>query len=273
LDFYPQYVPPLDTLVVASYRGAGPAVAEVANSTAIAALKNGADDGVRSEVKKMKAPSARTQTDCENAGVAILDESGGPAWVGTYETWSDFLPGGASDIFPGDAVEGNVPSRSADFAAIVRKIKIELRDPANDRGVYTIDFANELAQPLAMEMEASASAIPLQDLPARLAIPDVGRFYAANLTDAQITQVSSTTVNIDAGIAPGSSLGIEVRSQDFGWGTSNDRNLLGRFGGRTFSLPRFARTQTYFLRLYDGSVTPPRYSRYAAALHVDYPYA
>lgn len=62
----------------------------------------------------------------------------------------------------------------------------------------------------------------------------------------------------------------EVRLHDFGWGVSNDRNLLGRFSGQTFTLPRMARTQNYFLRLYDTS-SPPSYSRYAAALHVDYP--
>jgi hypothetical protein len=62
----------------------------------------------------------------------------------------------------------------------------------------------------------------------------------------------------------------EVRSHDFGWGPSNDRNLLGRFATQTFTLPRLARTQNYFLRLYDNS-SPARYSRYSAALHVDYP--
>jgi len=31
-----------------------------------------------------------------------------------------------------------------------------------------------------------------------------------------------------------------------------------------------AETQDYFLRLYDSS-SPPKYSRYSAALHVDYP--
>jgi len=61
-----------------------------------------------------------------------------------------------------------------------------------------------------------------------------------------------------------------VRAHDYGWGESNDRNLLGRFSAETFSLPRLARTQNYFLRLYDSS-SPPRYSRYSAALHVDYP--
>jgi hypothetical protein len=62
----------------------------------------------------------------------------------------------------------------------------------------------------------------------------------------------------------------EVREHDFGWGQANDRNLLGRFNTQTFSLPRLARTQSYFLRLYDGS-SPPRYSRHAEALHIDYP--
>src|ERR1700704_4621964 len=62
----------------------------------------------------------------------------------------------------------------------------------------------------------------------------------------------------------------EVRAHDYGWGQANDRNLLGRFSTQTFSLPRLARTQNYFLRLYDNS-SPSRYSRYSAALHLDYP--
>jgi hypothetical protein len=62
----------------------------------------------------------------------------------------------------------------------------------------------------------------------------------------------------------------EVRQNDYGWGQANDRNLLGRFNTQTFSLARLARTQNYFLRLYDSS-SPPKYSRYSAALHVDYP--
>jgi len=270
LDFYPQYVPPLNTLIVASYRGAGRAVAEIVNSASVASLQSGADDGVRGIVKAVKSPSARTQADCENAALAILDDATGAAWSGTYQTWSDFLPGGAADIFPGDGVAVNVPSRNAVFEAIVRSVSIEVVDPADDRGIYTIEFANDLAKSLAMEEATSAVAVPLQDLPVRLSTAQVGAYYLANLTDAQVTAVSSTTVQVDIGLAMTSGLGVEVRAHDFGWGTSNDRNLLGRFATQTFSLARLARTQNYFLRLYDGS-SPPRYSRYAAALHVDYP--
>jgi hypothetical protein len=92
------------------------------------------------------------------------------------------------------------------------------------------------------------------------------------VSSASGLQVSSTTVQVDAGMPVPTGCGIEVRMHDFGWSASNDRNLLGRFGGRTFTLPRLGRTQTYFLRLYDSS-SQPHYSRYAAALHVDYPYA
>ena len=270
LDFYPQYVPPLNTLIVASYRGSGRAVAEVVNSESVASLQSGADDGVRGIVKAVKIPNARTQADCEHAALAILDDATGAAWSGTYQTWSDFLPGGAADIFPGDGVAVNVPSRNAVFGAIVRNVSIEVVDPASDRGLYTIEFTNDLAKALALEESTSGVAVPLQDLPVRLSTGQVGAYYLANLTLAQVTSVSSTTVQVDIGIALTGGLGVEVRAHDFGWGTSNDRNLLGRFTTQTFSLARLARTQNYFLRLYEGS-SPPRYSRYAAALHVDFP--
>ncbi len=270
LDFYPQYVPALNQLIVASYRGAGRAVALVQNAASVAALANGADDGTRGAVRVMKTSRARTAVDCENAALAILDDSTGQAWSGVYETWSDFLPGAAQDIFPGDAIALNAPSRGAVFSAIVREVRIEMADPANDRGFYWIGFANDLEEPLGMEYATSATVIPLQDLPALQATTQVGAFYQQNLTEAQITSVSSTTVQVDAGQAPGAGCGIEVRAHDFGWGQANDRNLLGRFTAQTFTLPRVARTQNYFLRLYDGS-NPPKYSRYAAALHVDYP--
>lgn len=63
---------------------------------------------------------------------------------------------------------------------------------------------------------------------------------------------------------------VEVRWSDSGWGPYNDQNLAGRFTTQTFTLPRLARVQDYFLRQFDDS-TPPKYSRYSAALHLDRP--
>jgi len=270
LDFYPQYVPALNQLIVASYRGSGRAVAQVQNAASVASLENGPDDGTRGAVRVAKTPGARTDVDCENAALAILDDATGTAWSGTYETWSDFLPGAAADIFPGDAIAVNIPSRGASFTAIVREIEIQIADPADDRGFYTIGFANDLAAPLAIEYTASSTTIALQDMPPLLETSQVGEYYQVDLTEAQITGDTSTTVQVDAGMSPPSGYGIEVRQNDYGWGQANDRNLLGRFNTQTFSLPRLATTQDYFLRLYDNS-SPPKYSRYSAALHIDYP--
>ena len=202
LDFYPAYVPVLNELIVASYRGSGRAVAQVENAASVTSLQNGADDGTRGSVRVAKNPPARTDVDCENAALAILDDAMGSAWSGSYETWSDFLPGAAEDIFPGDAVTVNVPSRGASFTAIVREVEIQIADPAHDRGFYTIGFANDLAAPLGIEYGASATAIALQGMPPLLETTQVGAYYQVDLTDAQITSVTSTTVQVDAGMSP-----------------------------------------------------------------------
>jgi hypothetical protein len=270
LSFYVQYKPVTNQLIVASYRGSGRAVAQVENATSVAAIASGADDGTRGSVIVAKNPQARTDTDCENAALAILDDGAGTAWAGTYGTWSDFLPGSASDIFPGDEVTVNVASRGAAFTAIVREVNIQIADPADDRSFYTIGFANDLASPLAIEYISTSTTISLEDMPPLLQTAQVGNYYQEDLTEAQITSVTSTTVEIDAGLAPPAGFGIEIRTNNFGWGEANGRNLLGRFNTQTFSLARLASAQTYFLRLYDSS-SPPKYSRYASALHVDRP--
>jgi len=269
LSFYAPYLPVANELIVVSYRGQGAAVAEVQNTASVAALASGADDGTRGFARAVKIPAARTSVDCENAALAVLDDGAGTAWSGTYRTWSDFLPGAAADIFPGDAMAVNVPSRGAAFTAIVREVELQIADPADDRAFYTIGFANDLASPCAIQNESSAKIIPLQDMPPLQATNQVGAYYQVNLTEAQITAVTSTTVSVDAGLALTGGLGIEVRIHDYGWGPGNDRNLVGRFNTQTFTLPRWpVQAQTYFLRLYDSS-SPPRYSRYSAALHID----
>jgi len=64
--------------------------------------------------------------------------------------------------------------------------------------------------------------------------------------------------------------GFEVRLSDSGWSQTEDRNLVGRFTTQTFTVTRFTRLITYYVKQYDNSF-PPKYSRNATALHVDYP--
>jgi len=118
------------------------------------------------------------------------------------------------------------------------------------------------------EFEAAKTKPPL--MVTQFLNTQIGNTYLADLTAAQITQATSTTMSIDAGTAPPAGGGIEVRWSDSGWGPGNARNLIGRFTTQTFTIPRLSQIQNCYLQQYDNS-TPPKYSRHTAALHVDYP--
>jgi hypothetical protein len=268
LEFYSAYAPAANQMIEVHYRGSGRALARITNPASVAAQATGIDNGLHAAVRHVKEPPARSVVDCENAALALLDDSTGPAWKGTYQTWSDFLPGSASDIFPGDALNVNAPSRGAVFQAIVREVDITIDDLQGENSTYKITFANDAAEPLAFQFEASE----LKTLPivTELTNSQVGSTYLPCLTDAEITAVTSTTLNVDAGAAPPAGGGIEVRWSDTGWGAYNNRNLVGRFTTQTFTIPRLTRVQDCYLQQYDAS-TPPKYSRFSAALHVDYP--
>src|SRR5580692_5653903 len=259
---------PTTTINEVHYRSLGPAIARVTSPASIAAQQRGIDNGLHGAVRHLKEPPARTAADCENAALTLLDDTTGPAWTGEYDVWSDFLPGSADDVFPGDALNIAVPTRGATFSAIVNEVEITLNNPEGEHFGYKIKFANDAAKALAFEFEAAKGTTSL--FVNQYTNAQVGGTYVADLTAAQITQVTSTTISVDAGLAPVSGGGIEVRWSDAGWGPGNDRNLVGRFTTQTFTIPRLSRVQDCYLQQYDGSV-PPKYSRYTAALHVDYP--
>jgi hypothetical protein len=267
LQFFPENVPASNELIQVRYRGLGRSMARVTDPVSIAAQHNGNDDGVRGLVREVKAPVPRTSADCENSALALLSDAAGAAWSGEYMTWSDFLPEGAADIFPGDAVNVSVASRAASFQAIVRLVEIEIRDLRAEHSWYKIQFADTAAAPLDFEFQTGTVVLPLSLTSTTVA--QVGTLFLPDLTSAEITLATSTTVSVDAGVAPMSGGGIEVRWTDFGWGQENDRNLAGRFSTQAFTLPRLAAVQNYFLRQFDDA-TPPRYSRYTTALHLKY---
>jgi hypothetical protein len=268
LLFHSQYPPVSNEAIEVRYRSRGRALARITDPASIAALASGADDGVRAAVRRVATPSPRTTADCENAALALLSDSTQPAWAGEYTAWSDALLPAGGDVFPGDAISVAVPSRNASFSAIVREVKIALAASLGDRERYRIQFSNEAAAPLAFAFDTANLRAPL-DLTATTAT--AGTEFIADVPSAEVTSITSTTVDIDVGAAPPAGGGIEVRRSDFGWGQENDRNLVGRFTTQTFTVTRLSRIAEFCLRQYDASA-PPKYSRYSTALHVDYPY-
>ena len=269
LSFFTAHVPALNETIELHYRGLGRAMARVTNPASVASLQHGTDDGTRALVRHLNLPLGRTTADCENGALAILSDGLASGCTGKYEIWSDFLPGAAADIFPGDALNLNVPACNATFAAIVKEVALTVEDLSGEHCAYTIQFQQNVSEDLAFAFQSKVIAAALNVT--AIANTQAGATTLPDLTGAAITLVASTTASIDAGLAPVAGGGIEVRWSDSGWGPFNDQNLAGRFTTQTFTLPRLAKVQDYFLRQFDAS-SPPKYSRYSAALHVDYPF-
>jgi hypothetical protein len=212
-------------------------------------------------------PVPRTSADCEIAAQALMDDAG-QGWAGEYQAWSQTLPGGAADIFPGDGLAVNVPSRMASFLALVREVDVEMVDIGGENSRYTLRFVD--AGDASLDFAFVTALVKQTQVLTPMDVTRVGIYYLADLTNAEVTDVTSTTVTMDVGFTPVAGGGIEVRYSDTGWGIGYNGNLVGRFTNSSFTLTRYARAQTYFLKSYDGS-GPPKYSRYSTALHVDYP--
>jgi len=172
-------------------------VSRILDAASVASLQQPGDNGTRGIVRHVQLPSARTSVDCENAALAVLDDSVLPGWAGEYRTWSGFLPGGAQDIFPGDGLDVNIPSRGAQFVAIVREVEIEVADIFSERSKYRIVFADEAAEPLALSFNIAATTDPVNTTSG---LPPSG--YLAEVSAAEFTDATSTTVSIDAGSMP-----------------------------------------------------------------------
>jgi hypothetical protein len=266
LRFYTPYPPQQNEQVVVAYRSSARAVARVQDQNSIAAHHKGSDSGRRSYVRRLKLPLAPTSIDCENAALAILDDTVQSAWTGEYRVMSDFLP--ASGVLPANAVQVSAASRGAAFTAIVREVDVQVVSLADDRCAYAVRFANDAAELLAFQFESMTLPAPVSTI--FTTTMGSSSMYIASLTAAQVTNVIATYITVDAGIAPPAGGGIEVRRSDAGWGPGANDNLAGRFTTQTFTLPRLSRVQSYYLRQYDASA-PAKYSRASALLHVDYP--
>ncbi|MGO9210846.1 MAG: hypothetical protein ACLPXM_05955 [Terriglobales bacterium] len=267
LEFYPAYVPAANESIEVRYRSSALSLARVVNTSSAASLALGPDPGIRSGARHVTAPPPRTTAECEIATLALMDDCCQQAWVGEYNVWSDFFPAAGQDVFPGDSIAVQVPSRGANFTAIVREVDWQFADLAGERGQYKISFANDAAAPFGFTFAGAKPAPP--DL--TITTAQVGNSVISDLPLAEITAVTSTTVTIDAGVAPPAGGGIEVRRSDYAWGPGGDRYLVGRFSTQAFTVPRLSRKQDYYLRQYDAS-SPPRYSRYSTALYLNYPY-
>ena len=158
LQFYPASTPQAGDLIAVSYRTRHRSVARLANAASIATESNGGKlPGTACWTGSVTSPVPRSSADCENAATALLavSTSRAAAWTGTYTEWNADQQG---DVWPGDALA--IASASAGLTPTLSfaKSQIDLASAAPSLAKYTLSFANDWADELAIRTSAAVPA-------------------------------------------------------------------------------------------------------------------
>lgn len=267
LTFFAGRVPQPNERLVVQYRGERRSVARLQNVASVAQEALGGGSGTCRWLGSLLSPSARSSADCESAAQAVLAFASArtAAVAGSYAATNP-----AADVWPGDVLA--VTNDGVSSSLLVRGVSVSDAGAVPEVLRYGIAFANDWATDYAdglglklSEAVAAQAVLPVTAADAAAPVP-----VLANLPALQVTSLTEAAVQIDAGLdAPGGG-GFEVRRRDWAFGPGNDADLVMRSAVRSFSFPRAAQVERYYVRMYDAS-TPPVYSRFSAAVFVNWP--
>ncbi|MGA3009925.1 MAG: hypothetical protein ABSD72_06650 [Terracidiphilus sp.] len=260
--FYTGSTPVAGEQIAVSYRTVGRAVGRAVNTASQQALASAGMPTEAAWIGSVTNPPARSSADCRNAALVMEQAAASVSalWSGTYKgNRSSF----AADVWPGDALLLNAPSTNVDEQVVVRAVTVSYRASYPDLVEYTIAFANDWADDLAIKTSATVPANTW--LPAPIA-PTV----LENLNNLTVTPLNGTTVAINAGVTPPTGGGFEIRLRDFAFMPGEDPSLVMRSAQPTITLSRISANDRFYIRMYDGS-TPPNYSEFSTALFINLP--
>ncbi len=270
VTYFAGRVPEAGERVTVTYRTQRRAVARIADAVSVAseaAAGTGvAVPGVSRWLGKVSAPMARSSADCEAAAQAVLamGTARSASLGGTYLTTNP-----SEDIWPGDLLQ--ITSAGAAHSLLVRTVEIRDSHAVPEIIGYKIAFANDWATEWANGLGLKLSEEIAKDatLPATAASGPADALQ--NLQQMTAVALTDAAIQLDAGIDAPTGGGFEVRRTDWGFGAANATpDLVLRSPVRSFSIPRSAQTEHFYVRMYDAS-SPPRYSRFSAALFVNWP--
>ncbi|MHB1023190.1 MAG: hypothetical protein ACYC46_07780 [Acidobacteriaceae bacterium] len=265
ISFYAGRVPVANELIAVSYRIPGRAVARLADTASITQEAASGLPGTARWLGKVEQPPTRSSADCENAAAAVLCFSTNPtaAWNGTYAA-ANLQQG--EDVWPGDLLAIQSAGQQQALDVVVRSVQIEASGSSPEMLQYKIGFANDWAEGLSMKLSTAISTDVFLPQQAESAPGNV----LDNLQQMQVLAITTSALQVDAGVAPPTNGGFEVRRRDWDFGAGVDQDLVLRSPVRSFSIPRAAQQEQYFIRMYDGS-TPPVYSRFSSVVFTNVP--
>lgn len=258
LRFFPGRVPATGERVTVRYRLGQRAVARVQSAAGLAAEALGGLPGEAVWQGRVLQPVARSSEDCAAAAAALLyvAASRSEALAGSYEGT------GLPDVWPGDVA--TFVTQAGTSQVTVRRVQVRDGLALPELLQCRLEVANDWAACASIRVSPSLSA-DVADVAAGM-----GTSSVASLSGLQVTSVSTTAVQVDTGVAPPSGGGFEVRRTDGGFGPGQTGGLVLRSGVRGLSLPRGARVERFYVRMYDGA-TPPVYSRLSSAIVTNVP--
>ena len=267
ITFFAGRVPVAGELVTVTYRNQQRAIARIEDAASIALETSTGIPGTARWLGKILKPPARTSADCEAAALAILafSTSRSAALSGTCEALNLDQQ---ADIWPGDSLA--LTENGASVNVIVRKVQIVPASSFPEALTYTVAFANDWAEGLGLTLSEVIAADAILPLTATPSSALTAGTTLANLQLLVLLSATTTALQIDAGQAPPPGGGFEVRRRDNNFGPNVPQDLILRSPVRSFSIPREAQVEQYYVRMYDAS-TPPLYSRFSSAVFINLP--
>ena len=274
VTFFAGRIPVAGETIAFSYRASQRAITRIKDTTSIATemFSNGAIPGTARWLGKVLRPLSRSTADCENAALAVLSfaTSRAAAIAGTYVAVNPQPTSGlvGRDIWPGDILA--LTQNGASLNVIVRKVTIEPASACPEAITYSIAFANDWAEALGLTLSETIAADAILPQSAQTSAELQSATVLTNLQQLQLVSATTTALQVDAGLAPPAGGGFEVRRRDNAFGPNIAQDLVLRSPVRSFSIPREAQIERYYVRMYDAS-TPPLYSRFSSAVFTNLP--
>lgn len=288
LAFYSDSIPGVGSRIRYQSWAAGQAIGRVRDPVAVAAeaVVIG-DDGVRSAIMTNLSPLPRTSAECELAAAASVHDQEYPQFQGTYtvETQARKFENLCNPGVYGYPTAGRFFYCNSTVRAVsgmnfvINTARIQVLEMREEVLTVSVDYGMDLyLEKLLVQFEERTDSLltPQETAspPDPIFLNDVGLTFLDNLDSATVLSIQNSTVtgnsvSFDLGQIPNGWLA-EVRRVDNSWG-QNNRDRLGLFSSRYFTLPRVAHDQTWFIRELNVTASGAVFSRFSKALRVNTP--
>ncbi|AFL86494.1 hypothetical protein Terro_0143 [Terriglobus roseus DSM 18391] len=264
LTFDPGRVPQPGELLTVRYRRPRRSVARAQDAAAVTLRSDLGLPGLPQWSGHVLRPAARSSADCLAAAQALLALATGAA-TGTRGSVAWHRGAGiAADVQPRDTLV--VQSGGAARMLPVQSVTVVAGNCAPELLHYTATFGQSRAESMSFTVGSGLA----EDVPQPIAVTVDGASLPERLRGLQVLIATGSALQVDSGVDAPLGGGFEVRRSDANFGSASTADLVLRSPVRSFSVPRAAFAERFYVRMYDGS-TPARYSAVSSVVLTSLP--